>query len=108
MEASHFVIAIRVFKSTALMGGDMICLVAFYFILRILFRGVVHMTLVVEIFGVDGDNSPRHPTCLGIPAYMIANPKHLSHLVDRLFFPEAPFSIRSHHCAPRHVHCRRG
>jgi hypothetical protein len=42
-----------VFKSAALIGGDMISLVAFDFVLRIVFRGVIHMTLVVEVRGVD-------------------------------------------------------
>jgi hypothetical protein len=40
-----------VFKNAALMGGDMISLVAFDFVLRIVFRGVMHMTLVVEVRG---------------------------------------------------------
>jgi hypothetical protein len=74
--------AMRVFKGTALVGGNMIGLVAFDFILGIVFRGVMHMTFVVKISGVDRDNNPRHSACLGIPAYMIANLERLSHLVS--------------------------
>jgi hypothetical protein len=74
------------FKGTALMGCDMIGLVAFDFILRIVFRGVTHMTLVVKILGVDGGDRPRHPTGLGIPAYVIADLESLGHLVILLTF----------------------
>ena len=38
-----------VFKSAALMGRDVIGLVAFDFVLRIVFRGAMRMALVVEI-----------------------------------------------------------
>jgi len=34
---------------------------------------VMHMTLVVEIRGVDGDDGPRHPACFRIPAYIFEN-----------------------------------
>ena len=61
------------------MGGDVIGLVAFDFILGVVFRGVTPMTLVVKIFGVDGDNSPRDPTRLGLPVYLIANLERFSH-----------------------------
>jgi hypothetical protein len=38
----------------ALMSGDMIGLVAFDFVLGIVFRSVMHMPLVLEVRGVDG------------------------------------------------------
>jgi hypothetical protein len=44
------------------------------------------MTLVGKILGVDGDNGSRHPTRLGIPAYMIANLKRSCHLAIPLTF----------------------
>jgi hypothetical protein len=68
------------------MGCNMIGPVAFDFVLRIVFRGAVHMTLAIEIAGVDGDDGPRHPTGLGIPTYMIADCEPLSHLVGSLAF----------------------
>jgi hypothetical protein len=64
------------FKRAAFVGRDMIGLVALDFVLRIVFRSVMHMTLVVEIRGVDGDDGPRHPACFRIPAYMIADLKN--------------------------------
>ena len=57
----------------------MIGLVALDFVLGIVFRGVMRMTLVVEILGVDGDDRPRYPACLGIPAYVIADLEDLCH-----------------------------
>src|SRR6516225_12091391 len=69
------------FRRAAFVGRDMIGLVALDFVLRIVFRSVMHMTLVVEIRGVDGDDGPRHPACFRIPAYMIADLEPLGHLV---------------------------
>jgi hypothetical protein len=103
MEASHFAFTGCVVESAALMGGDMAGLVAFDFILGGIFRGVTHMSLVVEVSGVDRDNRPRHPACLGIPAYMIANLEPFNHPAESSFFPEALSSIRSNRRAPRHV-----
>src|SRR5574340_386781 len=54
------------FESAALMGGDMVGLVAFDFVLGIVFRGVMHMALVVKVSGVDRDDGARHPARLGI------------------------------------------
>lgn len=67
------------FEGAALMGGDMVGLVAFDFVLGIVFRGVVSMAFVVKILGVDGDDSARHQARLGIPSYMIADLKLLFH-----------------------------
>ena len=44
------------FEGAALMGGDMVGLVAFDFVLGIVFRGVVSMALVVKILGVDDND----------------------------------------------------
>src|SRR6478609_10725008 len=70
-----------VFEGAALMGGDMVGLVAFDFVLGIVFRGVVSITFVVKILGVDGDDGARYPARLGIPSYMIADLKLLPHCV---------------------------
>jgi hypothetical protein len=88
----------RVFESTALVGCDMIGLVAFDFILGIVFRCVMHMAFVVEVAGPDSNDCARHPTGLGIPAYVISNLEPPSHLGDSSFLPEARVSIRSHYC----------
>ena len=87
------------------MSRDMIGLVALDFVLRIVFRGVMHMALVVKVSGVDRHDGARHPARLGIPAYVIADLESLSHLVDSSFLPKARLSVRSHHCASRHVRC---
>jgi hypothetical protein len=103
MKNRRFTLALlrREFKGAALMGCDMIGLVAFDLVLGIVFRRVMHITLVVKIFGVDGNDGPRHSTGLGIPAYMIANLEPLSHLMNSSFLAEALLSIQSHHCAIR-------
>jgi hypothetical protein len=90
------------------MGCDMIGLVALDFVLRIVFRGVMHMTLVVEVSDVDRDNGARHPAGFGIPAYVITNLEPPRHFMDSSFLPEARLSVRWHRCAFRHVRCRRG
>src|SRR5215469_3733905 len=96
------------FKRAASVGRDVIGLVALDFVLRIVLPSVMHMTLVVEIRGVDSDDGPRHPACFRIPAYMIADLEPLGHPWDSLFLSEALLSIQSHHCAPRHAHRRQG
>jgi hypothetical protein len=85
MEASRGALNRYAFKGAAHMSGDMIGLVAFDFVLGIVFRSVMHMPLVLEVRGVDGNDCPCHSTRFGIPAYMIANLEHPSHLVDSSF-----------------------
>src|SRR5690242_10858110 len=69
----HALPSLGMIKSAALMGRDMVGLVALDFILRIVRRGVAHMTLVIEIMGVNGDDGSRDSTGLGIPSDMIAD-----------------------------------
>lgn len=71
------------------MSCDMIGLVAFNFILGIVFRSVMDITFVIEVSGMDGDNCPRHPARLGIPAHVIANLEPPSHPADLFSLPEA-------------------
>ena len=66
-------ISSRVIEGAALVRRDMIGLVAFDLVLGIIFRGAMRMALVVKISGVDGDDGPQHPACLGIPVYVIAD-----------------------------------
>jgi hypothetical protein len=76
----------------------MVGLVALDFILGIVLRGMVGMSLVIEVFGVDRDDSAGHATGLGIPACMIANFESLRHLLDSFCFAvpgrSAPFTSR--------------
>src|SRR5665213_2543301 len=71
-----------VFQRAALVGRDVIALVAFDFILRIAGRGVVRVALVVEVLGVDGNDLPRDMTGLGVPSHMIADFEPLGHCVN--------------------------
>lgn len=64
--ASHGALIRYAFKGAALMSCDMIGLVAFDFVLGIVFRGVMHMPLVVEVRGVDGNDCACHSTRFGI------------------------------------------
>jgi hypothetical protein len=84
-----------VLKGAALMGCDVICPVAFDFVLGVVFRRVMNMTLVVEVRGVDRDDGPRHAACLRIPAHVIADLKSPSHSVNSSFLPEA-LSLNRH------------
>jgi hypothetical protein len=45
-----------VIKGAGFMGRDMIGLVAFDFVLGIIFRGVMDVTLVVEVSRVNGND----------------------------------------------------
>jgi hypothetical protein len=71
-------------EGTALVGCDMVGFVAFDFVLGILFRGVMDMTLIVEVAGMDRYDGPRYPTSFRIPAYVIADLEPLRHLGKRL------------------------
>jgi hypothetical protein len=61
-------------------GGDVVRPVAFDLVLGILFRRVMNMTLVVEVIFMDRDHSSGYPARLGIPGYMIADPKSSRHV----------------------------
>jgi hypothetical protein len=82
MEASKVSLYVgHVLKSAAFMGGDVIGLIAFDFVLGIIFRCVMDMTLVIEVSGMDGDDRPGYPTSLGIPAHVFADLEPFSHIV---------------------------
>jgi hypothetical protein len=63
----------------SLMQGDMIGLVAFDLILRILRARVMDVTLVVHVFPVHALDGAAHPAGLGIPAHVIADLKCFGH-----------------------------
>lgn len=83
------------------MGCDVSGLVASNFVLGVVFRGVMNVTLVVEVPGMDGDDCSRYATRLGIPAHVIADFEP-SHLTDTLFHLEALALTPPRHCAPHH------
>ena len=86
------------------MGGDVIAFIAFYFVLRIVFRGVMYIAFIAKIFAVDGDNSARHPARFGTPAYMIANLELLSHR-SRLLTRSRNFSSPPIGKPPKRIPC---
>lgn len=62
------------------MGCDMVGLVALDFILRGVGRGVVRMTLVVKVAGMDGDDPARNAPGFRIPGDMIADLEVVTHV----------------------------
>jgi hypothetical protein len=71
--AERLIFAPQAFKRITLMRGNVIGFIAFDFVLRLVFRGVMHMAFVVEVFGVNGDDRARNPARLGVPGYVISN-----------------------------------
>ena len=63
----------------AFVSGNVIRFVAFNFILRICFRGVMGISFVVEIGCVHLDDGARNAACFRIPAYFIADFKFFGH-----------------------------
>ncbi len=57
----------------ALVGGDVVGFVAFYFVLRVVFVGVVSVAFVVEVFRVHLDDLAADAAGFGIPAYVVAD-----------------------------------
>jgi hypothetical protein len=84
VETLSLIAASRVFQRAAFVGGDVIALVAFDFILGIVRRGVMHIALIVEVAGVDGDDRPRDMAGLGVPSHMIANLEPLGHRMNSI------------------------
>jgi hypothetical protein len=55
------------------MGGDVVGFVAFYFVLRVVDGGVVSVTFVIEIFGVNFDDPATDASSFGVPTYVVAD-----------------------------------
>jgi hypothetical protein len=55
------------------MHGNVIGFVVFDLVLRIVFRRVMDVTLVVHVFAVNFDDFSAGDSCLGIPAHMVAD-----------------------------------
>ena len=73
-------------KRATLVSRDMICLVAFDFVLRIIFRRVMSMSFVNKIPGMDRDNRSRHATRFGIPTHVITDFEPHGHLSNFTIF----------------------
>ncbi len=90
-----------------LVQSDAIGLFAFDFVLLIILVRTVDVAFVVYVAPMHPYDTAADSARFRIPTYVIADLKHLSHLESFSFLPVALLSIRSRHCAPRHVHCRR-
>jgi hypothetical protein len=55
------------------MSRNMVSLAAFDLILRIIFRGVMYITFVVEVLAVHFDDGTGDPPRFRVPAYLIAD-----------------------------------
>jgi hypothetical protein len=63
------------------MHSDMIRLVAFDFILRLIFSGMMSVALVIRVSRMDFDNPAADVPGLGIPSDVIALFETFSHLI---------------------------
>jgi hypothetical protein len=54
-------------------------LIAFDFVLRLLFARVMDVAFVVHVFDVHPHDFPPHPASFRVPTYMIADFKPLGH-----------------------------
>lgn len=55
------------------MHGDMVGFIAFDFILRLIWSGVMRVSFVIYVLGMDLDNFPADMSGLGIPGDVIAD-----------------------------------
>lgn len=60
-------------KGAAFVNGYVVGLAGFYLILGIVGGGMMGVSFIVEIFGVDLCDRARHNAGLGIPGYVIAD-----------------------------------
>jgi hypothetical protein len=68
--------------------GDVIGLIAFNFVLGIVFAGVMSIPFVIEIFGVHFHNLATDPASLRVPDYALADLESFLHRP-----PASPVSI---------------
>jgi hypothetical protein len=61
------------------MHGDMVCLIAFDFILRLVFTGMMRMSLMVRVVRMNSDNPAADMPSFRIPGNVIANFETFSH-----------------------------
>src|SRR5262249_60189204 len=61
--------------------GDMVCLIALDFVLRLGLRGVMRVPLIVHVLGMDLDDPAADMPGLGIPGDVIADSESFAHLI---------------------------
>src|SRR5699024_3821009 len=66
-------------QGAALVGGDVIGLVALDLVLRFLRRSTATVALVVEVGGVDLRDGPRDLPGLGVPSHMVTDREFARH-----------------------------
>src|SRR5699024_1345013 len=66
-------------QGAALVGGDVIGLVALDLVLRFLRRSTATVALVVEVGGVDLRDGPRDLPGLGVPSHMVTDREFAHH-----------------------------
>src|SRR5699024_6764486 len=66
-------------QGAALVGGDVIGLVALDLVLRFLRRSTATVDLVVEVGGVDLRDGPRDLPGLGVPSHMVTDREFARH-----------------------------
>jgi hypothetical protein len=63
------------------MHGDMVCLVTFDFIFRLVFAGMTRMSLIFRVVRMNSDNPAANMPSFRIPSNVIANFETFSHLI---------------------------
>jgi hypothetical protein len=73
-DRSSLVLALRaeLLQNRPFMHGDMLRLIAFNFVLWLIFGGMMDVPLVIHILRMDPDDPAADPPGLGIPAHVIA------------------------------------
>ena len=64
----------------ALVQSDVVRLITFDLVLRVIFTGMMNVAFVVQFFGVHPHDSAPHSTSFRVPAYMIARSEFLCHV----------------------------
>jgi hypothetical protein len=86
------------------MQRDVSGLIAFDFVLRLLFARVMDIAFVVHVFDVDPHDFPSHPTSFRVPTYVIANFELLGHgELGRGTRTGAPQIMQTEHCRAARV-----
>ena len=70
---------IEVGERTALVRRDVIGLIALDFVLRLVWRGVMRVALVIEVRRVHRDDGSAHAPRLGVPPNVVTNRELLTH-----------------------------
>jgi hypothetical protein len=66
-------------QGSAFMQGDVTGFIAFDFVLRLIFAGVMDVTLVIHVFSVNAHDLTANPAGFRIPTHAIADFEPLAH-----------------------------